>query len=158
MDRLTGIPATLETAVDRTAALLRSPRSCVLVLINRTSIAWERTALAVARGALASDPPRRVAPWSFAVFAAQSLPAHVGAGCNGFVRYASRSSHARIALDFDVPYAGSTVAHIDVSGAPARFIETSVGSRDGNGFAKIFFLHMTSTNGITPHQPQREHS
>ena len=152
MDRPAGNSSQMDAAIARAAALLRAPRSCVVVLTNRTSIAWELTAMTVRRGAFADVPPPRITPWSFAVFGAQSLAAHAGAGCNGTVCYASRAARVQLELNYDVPYAGSTAARLDVSGPTARSIGTSVRSRDGTGYTKVFFLQMTAQNGPS-HQP-----
>ncbi len=109
--------------------------------------------MAVRRGAFANIPPTRITPWSFAVFGAQSLAAHAGAGCNGTVRYVNRAAHVEIELNYDVPYAGSAAARLDISGPTARSIDTSVCSRDGSGYTKVFFLQMASRNGPSYQSP-----
>jgi hypothetical protein len=153
MDRPATYQFQLDAAAASAASLFRSSRSCVVVLTNCTSIAWKLTSVNVRRGGLASQPPPKILPWCFAVFGAQSLAAHAGAGCNGVVRYASRSGHLALELRYDVPYAGATAAHLDVRGPYAHSIETSVRSRDGDGYGKAFFLRIVSRNGPS-HQLQ----
>jgi hypothetical protein len=91
-------------------------------------------------------------PWCFAVFGADSLAAHEGAGCNGIVCYANRSCHTALQFQYDVPYAGTTGARLDVRGPNAQSIETSVSSRDGDGYGKAFFLQVNSRTQ-PPFQP-----
>jgi len=143
----------LEAAAACAARLFRSSRSCVVVLTNCTSIAWELTSVNVRRGGLASRPPPKIMPWCVAVFGAQSLAARAGAGCNGVVRYASRAGQIALELQYDVPYAGTTAAHLDVRGPNAYSVETSVRSHDGDGYGKAFFLRIASRNGLSQ-QPQ----
>jgi hypothetical protein len=147
MDRTAREQTQLDAAVARASALLRSPRSCVVVLTNRTSIAWERSVLTVRRGCFANEPPSRIPPWSFAVFGAQSLAAHAGAGCDGTVRYASRLGHVRLEVTYDVPYAGRPNAQIDVAGTTGHSIGTTVRIPEGDRPTNVFFLHMTYQNG-----------
>jgi hypothetical protein len=147
MDRPAKYQAHLDAAAASAASLLRSSRSCVVVVTNCTSIAWKLTSVNVRHGGLASQPPPKIMPWCFAVFGAQSLAAHAGAGCNGVVRYASRAGHIALELQYDIPYAGTTAAHLDVRGPNAHSIETSVRSRDGDGYGKAFFLRIVSRNG-----------
>jgi hypothetical protein len=147
MDRPAKYQVHLDAAAASAASLFRTSRSCVVVLTNCTSIAWRLTSVNVRRGGLAGQPPPEIMPWCFAVFGAQSLAAHAGAGCNGVVRYASRAGHIVLELQYDVPYAGTTAAHLDVRGVNARSIETSVRSRDGDGYGKAFFLSIVSRNG-----------
>ena len=147
MDRPANYQFQLDAAAANAASMFRSSRSCVVVLTNCTSISWKLTSVNVRRGGLASQPPPKIMPWCFAVFGAQSLAAHAGAGCNGVVRYTSRAGHLALELQYDVPYAGTTAAHLDVRGPYAHSIETSVCSRDGDGYGKAFFLRIVSRNG-----------
>lgn len=148
-------PAQLDATVAQMASHLRSPRSCVVVLTNRTSIPWELTALTMRRGNIGCSPPARIAPWSFTVFSAQSLAAHIGAGCDGTARYRSRLGHTIIDVTFDVPYAGSAVANIDVRGPGMWSIDTSVRPTDGNSKV-VFYLQMT--HGPLTQTPEMERS
>jgi hypothetical protein len=147
MDRPATYQVHLDAAAASAARLFRSSRSCIVVLANCTSIAWELSSVNVRRGGLASRPPPKIMPWCFAIFGAQSLAANAGAGCNGIVHYASRAGHVALELQYDIPYAGTTAAHLDIRGANAHAIETSVRSRDGNGYSKAFFLRIASRNG-----------
>ena len=104
------------------------------------------------RGGWASQPPPKIMPWCFAVFAADSLAAHYGAGCNGIVRYASRAGRIALEIQYDVPYAGTTAAHLNVGGQYAQAIETSVTSRDGDGYGKAVFLRISPRTRL-PLQP-----
>ena len=153
MDRPANYQARLDAAAASAASLLRSSRSCVVVLTNYTSIAWKLTAVNVRLGGLASHPPPKIMPWCFAVFGAESLAAHAGAGCNGVVRYTSRAGQISLELQYDVPYAGATTAHLDVRGPNAHAIETSVRSHTSDGSAKAFFLRIASRNGPSPQPP-----
>jgi hypothetical protein len=142
MDRPPKFQVHLDAAVAGAAKLLRSPRSCIVVLANCTSITWELKSVNLRRGGLVSQPPPKIMPWCFAVFGAESLAAHDGAGCNGVVCYASHAGRIALAVQYDVPYAGATAAQLDVRGPNTNMIETSVRSRDGNGYGKAFFLQV----------------
>jgi hypothetical protein len=148
MDRPAKYQVHLDAAVASSAKLLRSSRSCIVVLANCTSIAWELTSVNVRRGGLAGRPPPKIMPWCFAVFGAQSLAAHDGAGCKGVVCYASRAGRIAIAFQYDIPYAGATAAHLDVRGPHAHTIQTAVSSRDGNGYGKAFFITLQPHHGV----------
>jgi hypothetical protein len=147
MDRPAKYQVHLDAAAASAARLFRSSRSCVVVLTNCTSIAWNLTSVNVRRGGLAGRPPPKIMPWCFAVFGAQSLAAQSGTGCSGIVRYTSRAGHLALELQYDVPYAGTTAAQLNVGGRNANSIEASVLSRDGDGYAKAFFLQIVSRNG-----------
>ncbi len=129
----------------------------MVVLSNGTSLAWSLSSVNVSRGGLAGQPPPKIMPWCFAVFGAQSTAAHSGMGCSGTVRYVSRTGHLTLELRYDVPYAGATAAQLNVCGRNAHAIEASVLDRDGDGYAKAFFLHIVSRNGPSRRPPHGVH-
>lgn len=141
----------LEAFVDQAASRVRSPRSCVVALSNCTGLHWKLDAVAMRRGDLGAYPPPAIAPWSFGVFSARCLAAHIGAGCGGTARYRSADGHA-VDLWFDVPYAGRADAHVAVYG-PDTLSTGKVVRPANRGGAIVFFLQVTAlTNPSITHR------
>jgi hypothetical protein len=156
MDRTRSRHLQLDAVLASVRARFHEPRSCIVVLTNGTSLDWRLASMTGRLGRFEAEPPTRIGPWSHAVFGMQRLPARVGAGCEGAVRYRSGRPATLVDLDLDVPYAGTATAAINVTGTAARSIEAAVRHTEWTEHeGVIFYIRMTSRNG--PHSATLPH-